>query len=153
MVFKGDDGEPSSPSDAAARAVRVQRGAEHLRTAIGELRIELACNPDKKTATVMAEQKIRAARKAILADRETLRASRRARADALGYEQFVPFEADLLERRAVLSATLTESWQALCGFTAERALAIAVVEYLDELERPACTTTATERPAPHHETR
>lgn len=152
MAAKGDDGEPSSPSDAAARAVRVQRGAEHLRTAIGELRIELACNPDKKTATVMAEQEIRAARKAILADRETLRASRRARADALGYEQFVPFEVDLLETRAVLSATLTESCQALDELTAERALAIAVVEYLDDLERPACTTAA-ERPAPRHEKR
>ena len=149
MAVTGHD--LSVPSDAAARALRVQRGAEHLRAAIGEVRIELARNPNKTAKTVMAEKEIRDDRKAILADRETWRAFCRARADALGYETFVPFEVELQE---TLAATLTESCRAVGELTADRALAVAAVGYLDELERPACTTTAAaERPALCHEKR
>jgi len=152
MAVTGHD--LSVPSDAAARALRVQRGAEHLRAAIGEVRIELARNPNKTAKTVMAEKEIRDDRKAILADRETWRAFCRARADALGYETFVPFEVELQETLAVLGATLTESCRAVDELTADRALAVAAVGYLDELERPACTTTAAaERPALCHEKR
>ena len=146
MVPTAHDGGESTPSDAAARAVCVKRGAEHLRAAIGEVRIELARHPNKTTKMVLAEKEIRDNRTAILADRKTRRASCRARADALGHEWFVPFEVDLLETCAVLAVTLAESCRAVDELAADRALAIAAVEYLDDcdsmrLERFARTTT------------